>query len=87
MGKVILMPNWSYLFFARTENIVDQKLKMHAYLFSVSIFNFKNIKQISKIGVFVFSIHKNKNVKIKKMVQADLYFVKLKKINFEIWPD
>jgi len=75
------------LFFARTENIVDQKLKMHAYLFSVSIFNFKNIKQISKIGVFVFSIHKNKNVKIKKMVQADLYFVKLKKINFEIWPD
>ena len=75
------------MFFARTENIVDQKLKMHAYLFSVSIFNFKNIKQISKIGVFVFSIHKNKNVKIKKMVQADLYFVKLKKINFEIWPD
>ena len=27
------------------ENIVDQKLKMHAYLFFVFVFNFKNIKK------------------------------------------
>ena len=28
------------------ENIVDTKVKLHAYLFFVSIFNFKNIKKI-----------------------------------------
>jgi len=39
------------------ENIVDQKLKMHAYLFFVSIFNFKNIKKIQKY-VFLFSLIK-----------------------------
>jgi len=51
-------------------------------------FNFsENFKRNSKICVFVFSFYKNKNVKIKKMVQADLHFVKLKKINFDIWPD
>jgi len=66
------------------ENIVDKNVKLYACLFFVSVFNFKNIKKISKICVFVF---KNKNVKIKKMVQSDLYFVKLKKINFDIWPD
>ena len=68
------------------EIIVDRKVKLHAYLFSV--FNScEKFKRISKICVFVFSFYKNKNVKIKKMVQADLYFVKLKKINFNIWPD
>ena len=69
------------------ESIVDKKVNLHAYLFSVSVFNFKNSKKISKTCVFVFSFYKNKNVKIKKNLQADLYFVKLKKINFEIWPD
>ena len=68
------------------ESSADTKVKLHAYLFS--IFNFsENFKIISKICVLVFSFYKNKNVKIKKMVQADLYFVKLKKINFDIWPD
>ena len=68
------------------ENIVDKKFKLHVYLFFVSDFN-KNYKKISKIWFFVFSFHKIQKVKIKKMVQADLYFVKLKKINFDIWPD
>jgi len=68
------------------ESIVDRKVKLHAYLFSV--FNFsEKFKKISKICVFVCSFYKNKNVKIKKMVQADLYFIKLKKIKFDIWPD
>jgi len=60
------------------ENTVDQKLKMHAFLFFVSVFNFKNIKKNSKICVFVF---------FNKILQEDLYFIKLKKINFDIWPD
>jgi len=60
------------------EIIVDRKVNLHACLFFVSIFNFKNIKKISKICVFVF---------FNKIVQADLYFIKLKKINFDIWPD
>ena len=68
------------------ESIVDRKVKLHAYLFSVSNFSEK-FKKNSKICVFVFSFYKSKNVIIKKMVQADLYFVKLKKINFDIWPD
>jgi len=51
------------------------------------LFLVKNLKKISKICIFVFSFYKNKNVKVKKMVQADLYFVKLKKINFDIWPN
>ena len=68
------------------ENIVDKKFKLHVYLFFVSDFN-KNYKKISKIWFFVFSFHKIQKVKIKKMVQADLYFVKLKKINFDIWPN
>jgi len=54
------------------ENIVDTKVKLHAYLFFVFVFNFKNFKKISKIGVFVFCFDKKK-LKIKKMVQADLY--------------
>jgi len=59
------------------EIIVDRKVKLHAYLFSV--FNFREkFKKISKICVFVF---------LNKIVQADLYFIKLKKINFDIWPD
>jgi len=60
------------------EIIVDRKVNLHACFFFVSVFNFKNIKKISKICVFVF---------FNKMVQADLYFVKLKKINFDIWSD
>jgi len=60
------------------ENIVDKNVKLHACLFFVSVFNFKNIKKISKICVFFF---------FNKIVQADLYFIKLKKINFDIWPD
>jgi len=60
------------------ENIVDKNVKLHECLFFVSIFIFKNIKKISKICVFVF---------FNKIVQADLYFIKLKKINFDIWPD
>jgi len=68
------------------ENIVDIKLKMHAYLFFVFDFNEK-FKTFSNICVFVFSFDKNKNVKIKKMVQAELYLKKLKKINFDIWPN
>jgi len=48
------------------------------HLFFVSVFNFKNIKKNSKICVFVF---------FNQIVQADLYFIKLKKINFDIWPD
>ena len=60
------------------EITVDRKVNLHACLFSVSVFNFKNIKKISKICVFVF---------FNKIVQADLYFIKLKKINFDIWPD
>jgi len=48
------------------EIIVDRKVKLHAYLFS--IFNFsEKFKKIQKC-VFVFSFYKNKNVKIKKMV-------------------
>jgi len=46
---------------------------MYACLFFVFVFNFKNIKKISKICVFV--------------VQANLYFIKLKKINFNIGLD
>jgi len=69
------------------EIIVDKKVNLHAYLFSVFNFSEKFKKKNSKICVFVFSFYKNKNLKIKKMVQADLYFVKLKKINFDIWPD
>jgi len=57
------------------ENIVDKKVNLHACLFFVSVFN---IKKISKIYVFVF---------YNKIIQANLYFVKLKKINFDIWPD
>ena len=53
------------------ENIVDKKVNLHACLFFVFVFNFKNIKKISKICVFVF---------FNKIVQADLYFIKLKKI-------
>jgi len=46
------------------EIIVDRKVKLHAYLFS--IFNFsEKFKKIQKC-VFVFSFYKNKNVKIKK---------------------
>ena len=60
------------------ENIVDKKVNLYACLLLVSIFNFKNIKKKSKICVFVF---------FNKTVQADLYFIKLKKINFDIWPD
>jgi len=60
------------------EIIVDRKVNLHACLFFVFVFNFKNIKKISKICVFVF---------FNKIVQADLYFIKLKKINFDIWPD
>ena len=36
------------------ETIVDKKFKLHACLFFVFVFNFKNIKKISKICVFVF---------------------------------
>jgi len=61
-----------------SNSFVDKKVNLHASLFFFSVFNFKNIKNISKIWVFVF---------FNKMVQADLYFVKLKKINFDIWPD
>ena len=68
------------------EIIVDRKVKLHAYLFFVFDFN-KKYKTISKICFFVFSFHQLQKVKNKKMVQADLYFVKLKKINFDIWPD
>ena len=68
------------------ESIVDKKFKLHAYLFFVFDFN-KKYKKISKICFFVFSFHKLQKLKIKKMVQADLYFIKLKKINFDIWPD
>ena len=39
------------------EIIVDRKVNLHACLFFVSIFNFKNIKKISKIFVF-FSLIK-----------------------------
>ena len=60
------------------ENIVDKKLNLHACLVFVSVFNFKNIKKNSKICVFVF---------YNKIVQSDLYFKKLKEINFDIWPD
>jgi len=60
------------------KNIVDRKVNLHACLFFVFVFNFKNIKKNSKICVFVF---------FNKIVQADLYFIKLKKINFDIWPD
>jgi len=60
------------------ENIVDKKVNLHACLFFVSIFNFKNIKKISKICVLIF---------FNKIVQAYLYFIKLKKINFDIWSD
>jgi len=60
------------------EIIVDRKVNLHACLVFVFVFNFKNIKKISKICVFVF---------FNKIVQADLYFIKLKKINFDIWPD
>ena len=60
------------------ENIVDKKINLHACLFSVSIFNFKNIKKNSKICVFV---------SFNKILQAHLYFIKLKKINFDIWLD
>jgi len=60
------------------EIIVDRKVNLHACLFFVFVFNFKNIKKILKICVFVF---------FNKIVQADLYFIKLKKINFDIWPD
>ena len=60
------------------EIIVDKNVNLHACLFFVSVFNFKNIKIILKIYVFVF---------FNKIVQADLYFIKLKKINFDIWPD
>ena len=56
----------------------DKVLNLHACLFFFSVFNFKNIKKISKICVFVF---------FSKIVQVDLYFIKLKKINFDIWPD
>jgi len=59
------------------EIIVDKKVNLHACLFFVSVFNFKNIKKISKICVFVF---------FNKIVQADLYFIKLKK-KFDIWSD
>jgi len=52
------------------ENIVDKKVNLYACLFFVSVFNFKNIKKISKIYVFVF---------FNKIVQANLYFIKLKK--------
>jgi len=61
------------------ENIVDRKFKLHAYLFFVFDFN-KTYKKNSKICFFfVFGFHKIQKVKIKKMVQADLYFVKFKK--------
>ena len=60
------------------ENIVDKKVNLYACLFFVSVFNFKNIKKISKIYVFVF---------FNKIVQANLYFIKLKKKNFDIWLD
>jgi len=60
------------------EIIVDRKVNLHACLVFVFVFNFKNIKKNSKICVFVF---------FNKIVQADLYFIKLKKINFDIWPD
>jgi len=59
------------------ENIVDRKLKMHAYLFFVFYFNEKFIF-LKKICVFVF---------FNKSVQADLYLKILKKINFDIWLD
>jgi len=68
------------------ESIVDKKFKLHAYLFFVFDFN-KKYKKFQKYVFFVFSFHKLQKVKIKKMVQADLYFIKLKKINFDIWPD
>jgi len=59
-------------------NIVDKNVKLYTCLFFVLVFNFKNIKKISKICVFVF---------FNKIVQADLYLKNLKKINFDIWPD
>jgi len=47
------------------EIIIDRKVKLHAYLFSV--FNFsEKFKKNSKICVFLFSFYTNKNVKIKK---------------------
>jgi len=60
------------------ENIVDKQVNLHACLFFVFVYNFKNISKISKICVFIF---------FNKIVQAELYFIKLKKINFDIWPD
>jgi len=36
------------------ENIVDKKVNLHACLFFVSIFNFKNFKKFSKICFFYF---------------------------------
>ena len=60
------------------EITLDRKVNLCACLFFVSVFNFKNIKKNSKICIFVF---------FNKIVQADLYFIKLKKINFDIWPD
>ena len=59
------------------EIIVDRKVNLYACLFFVYVFNFQNIKKFQKC-VFVF---------FNKIVQADLYFIKLKKINFDIWPD
>ena len=61
------------------ENIVDKKLKKQAYLFYDFDFN-KKFRKFSKICIFVF------NLKILKIVQADLYLQNLKKINFDIWP-
>jgi len=68
------------------ENIVDKKVKLHAYLFSVLSISRKKFRKFSKICFLVFC-HKSKNVKIKKIVQSDLYFINIKKINFDIWPD
>jgi len=61
------------------ENIVDIKVKLHACSFPIFNLSRKNFKKISKICIFIFN-----KIKIKKIVQADLYFVKLKKINFDI---
>jgi len=62
--------------------LLIKNVKLHTYLFSVFSISRKNFRKFSKICVFIF----NKNLN-KKNVQANMYFVKLKKINFDIWPD
>jgi len=47
------------------ENIIDKKVKLHAYLFSIFSISKKKFKKISKIYVFIFN--KNKIKKLYKM--------------------